>query len=102
MLIKESGGPHALSSQSMEPRKKCQLYNLNLKRQRESKPIDADDLGDDRSSLLRDLKSVHVVDSIIVKKRCYFFLTFHVERQVEDVDKILLHRSKYFSVYYHE
>ena len=58
---------------SAEPRNKRELYNVNLKRQRESKPNDAGDVGDDLSSLLRDLKSMHVVETIIVKKRCYFF-----------------------------
>ena len=86
LVIKESGGPYALSSQSMEPRNKCQLYNGNLKRRRESEPNDAGDIGDDFSSVLRDLKSMHVVESIIVKKHCYFFY-LSTERQVEDVVK---------------
>ena len=59
---------------------------MNLKRQRESQPNDAGDVGDDLSSLLRDLKSMHVVETIIVKKRCFFFY-LSTERQVEAVVK---------------
>ena len=40
---------------------------MNLKRRRESEPNDADDVEDDLSSLLRDLKTMHVVESIIIK-----------------------------------
>ena len=59
---------------------------MNLKRQRESEPNDASNVGDDLSSLLRDLKSMHVVGSIIVKKHCYLFY-ISTETQVEDVVK---------------
>ena len=37
LLIKESGGPYASSSQSAGPCNKCQLYNVNLKRRRQIK-----------------------------------------------------------------
>ena len=57
LLIKESGGPYASSSQSTEPRNKRQLYNVNLKRRRESKPNDAGDVGDDLSSLLSEINA---------------------------------------------
>ena len=91
LLIKESGRPYASSSQSTKPRNKRQLYNVNLKRRKESKPNDAGDVGDELSSLsslssLRNLKSMHVVETIIVKKHCYFFY-LSTERQVEDVVK---------------
>ena len=65
---------------------KHQLYNMNLKRRRESKPNDAGDIGDSISSLLWDLKLMHVIETIIVKKRSYFFY-LSTERQVEDVVK---------------
>ena len=52
LLIKESVGPYTSSSQSTEPRNKRQLYNVNLKRQRESEPNDADDVRGGLSSLL--------------------------------------------------
>ena len=70
LLIKESGGPNASPSQSTEPRNKRQLYNVNLKRRRESKPNDVGDVENDLSSLLRDLRSMHVVEIIIDKKHC--------------------------------
>ena len=73
LLIKESGGPYASSSRSTEPRYKRQLYNVNLKRQRESKLNDAGDVGDDLSSTLRDLKSMHVVETVIIKKAVISF-----------------------------
>ena len=57
LMIKESGGPNASPSQSTEPRNKRQLYNVNLKRRRESKPNDAGDVGDDRSSLLSEINA---------------------------------------------
>ena len=79
LLIKESGGPYASSSQSTEPPNKRQLYNVNLERQKESKPNDAGDIGNELSSLLRDLKSMHVVETIIVKKTLLFLLPFHGE-----------------------
>ena len=59
---------------------------MNLKRQRESKPNDAGDVEDDLSSLPRNLRSMHVVEIIIVKKHCYFFY-LSTKRQVEDVVK---------------
>ena len=40
LLIKESGGPYTSSSQSTDPRNKRQLYNVNLKRRRESESND--------------------------------------------------------------
>ena len=86
LLIKDSAGPYAFSAQSTEPRNKCQLYNVNLKSWRQSKPKGAGEVGDDLSSLLRDLKSMDVVETTIVKKRCYFF-NLSMERQVEDVVK---------------
>ena len=86
MLTKKSGRPYASSSQSTEPHNKGELFDVNLKRQRKSKPNDAGDVGDDLSSLLRDLKSMHVAKTIIVKKRCYFFY-LSTEGQVEDVVK---------------
>ena len=52
----------------------------------ENKPNDVDDVGDDLSSLPGDLKSMHVVETIIVKKRCDFFYLY-AERQVEVVVK---------------
>ena len=70
LLIKESGGPYASSSQSAGPCNKCQLYNVNLKRRRQSKSNDASDVGDYLSSLLRDLRSMDVVETIITKKHC--------------------------------
>ena len=76
LLIKESGGSYALSSQSTEPHNERQLYESEK----------TGDVGDDLSSLLRDLKSTNVVKSIIVKKHCYFFY-LSMERQVEDVVK---------------
>ena len=72
LLIKESGGPYALSSQLREPLNKRQLLNVTLRKLKKREPNDVDDVGDDRSSLLRDLKSMHVVDSIIVKKQVFF------------------------------
>ena len=86
LLIKESGGPYGLSSQSTERRNKRQPYNVNLKRRRQSRLNDAVDVGDDLSSLLRDLKSMHVVETIIVKRYCCFFY-LSTERQVEEVVK---------------
>ena len=73
LLIKESGGPYASSSRSTEPRNKRQLYNVNLKRQRESKLNDAGDAGDDLSSPLRNLKSMHVVETVVIKKAVISF-----------------------------
>ena len=83
LIIKESSGPCAQSSKSTESRNKHQLYSVNLKRRRESKQNDADD---EVSSLLRDLKSINVAESIIGKKRQFFFY-LHTEKQVEDVVK---------------
>ena len=70
----------------MKPLNKCQLYNLNLKWRGESEQNDEGDVGDDVSSLLGDLKSMYVVENIIVKKQCFFLYLF-LERQVEDVAK---------------
>ena len=70
----------------MEPCNKCQLYNVNLKSERESKLNGAGDVGDNLSRLLRDLKSMHVVETLIVKKSCYLLLPFH-RRQVKDFVK---------------
>ena len=67
----------------MEPCNKCQLYYVNLKSERESKLNGAGDVGDNLSRLLRDLKSMHVVETLIVKKSCYLLLPFR-RRQVKD------------------
>ena len=45
---------------------------MDLERWRVSEPSDTGDVGDDLSSLLRDLKSMHIFESIIVKRYCYF------------------------------
>ena len=88
LMIKESGGPNASPSQSTEPRNKRQLYNVNLKRLREeSKPNDAGDVDNDLSRLLRDLRSMHVVQIIIDKKHCYFFY-LSTKRKIEDFVKL--------------
>ena len=85
-----------MSSQSTELRNKCQLYSVSLKKRRESKPNGAGEVGDDLSSLLRDLKSMDVVKIIIVKKRCYIF-NLSMERQVEEVVKFCC-TDQYISV----
>ena len=51
LLIKESHRPYPSFSQSTC--NKWQLYNVNLKRWRESEPNDMNDVGDDLSSKLR-------------------------------------------------
>ena len=70
-LLDESGGPLKSKSQSSEPRDKRQIYSQNAKRKRQGNEKGEDD--DDLSHLLRQLKSIYVVESIVIKKNCYLY-----------------------------
>ena len=97
LLIKDSAGPYAFSAQSMEPHNKCQLYKVNLKSWRQSKPNGAGEVGEDLSNLLWDLKSMDVVETTIVKRRCYFF-NLSMERQVRMTWLIGVKYSRYITL----
>ena len=70
-LLDESGGPLKSNSQLSEPCDKRQIYSQNAKRkcQRNDKGENDDDLSD----LLRQLKLINVIESIVLKKNCYFY-----------------------------
>ena len=95
-LLDESGGLLKSKSKSSEPRgkrqiysqiakrrwEKRQIYSQNAKRKRQGNNIGEDD--DDLSDLLRQLKSINVVESIVIKKICYFYLVT-TEKQTNDI-----------------
>ena len=109
-LLDESDGPLKSKFQSSEPRDKRQIYSQNAKRKQEKRQIysqiakrrwekrqiysqnakrkrQGNNVGeddDDLSDLLRQLKSINVVESIVIKKICYFYLVT-TEKQTNDI-----------------
>jgi len=83
-ILKESGGPLRSNSQSSEPRDKRQLYNQNSKRKRCTENNQNDD--DDLTDLIRRLKSIDVIGSIVVQQDRYFYF-IATAKQTNDVAK---------------
>ena len=85
-LLDESSGLLKSKSQSSEPRDKRQIYIQNAKRKckENDKCEDDDDLSD---LLLRQLKSTDVVESIVIKKNCYFYFVA-TEKQTNDISTV--------------
>ena len=81
-LLDESGGPFKSKSQSSEHRDKRQIYSQNAKTKRQGN--DKGEHVDDFSDLFRQLKSINVVESIVIKKNCYFYFVAS-EKQTNDI-----------------
>ena len=84
-LLHESRGPLKSKSQSSEPCDKSQSYSQNAKRKHQGNDKDKDE--NDLSDLLYQLKSINVLESIVIKKNCYFFFVV-TEKQTNDISTI--------------
>ena len=66
-IIEESGGIFKSQSQSLEPRDKRQIYSQKAKRKRQNYDNNQANVDDNLSNLLRRLKMINVVESIVIK-----------------------------------